>query len=143
VELVDQLLEHHIYSEIAGILDARGLRPGGSARPGRGDERFTAKRVAYLMHTYRLRSRYDRLRGRGMLNRKKWQSASIFTNRQSSGGQSMESSKPTTTTITDGNFTRFRGRTCRLNIAVDGIDWWIEQQACSKNSNRSPGAEGV
>ena len=70
VELVDQLLEHHIYSEIADILDARGLRPGGSARPGRGDERFTAKRVAYLMHTYRLRSRYDRLRGRGMLNRK-------------------------------------------------------------------------
>ena len=70
VELVDQLLEHHIYSEIADILDARGFRPGGSARPGRGDERFTAKRVAYLMHTYRLRSRYDRLRRRGMLNRK-------------------------------------------------------------------------
>ena len=70
VELVDQLLEHHIYSEIADILDARGFRPGGSARPGRGDERFTAKRVAYLMHAYGLCSRYDRLCGRGMLNRK-------------------------------------------------------------------------
>ena len=40
-----------------------------SATGARGD-RFTAKRVAYLMHTYGLRSRYDRLRERGMLNRK-------------------------------------------------------------------------
>jgi len=70
VKLVDQLLDHHVYSEIAGILNERGFRPGGSARPGRGTDRFTDKRVAYLMHTYGLRSRYDRLRGRGMLNRK-------------------------------------------------------------------------
>src|SRR5215469_14843761 len=70
VELVDQLLDHHIYSEIADILNKRGLRPGGSARPGRGGDRFTPKRVAYLMLTYNLRSRYDRLRGRGMLNKK-------------------------------------------------------------------------
>ena len=70
VDLIDQLLEHHIYSEIADILDERGFRPGGSARLGRGDGRFTAKRVAYLMHAYGLCSRYDRLRKRGMLNRK-------------------------------------------------------------------------
>jgi hypothetical protein len=70
VELVDRLLDHHIYSEIADLLNARGFRPGGSVRPGRGAERFTAKRVAYLMHSYRLRSRYDRLRQRGMLNRR-------------------------------------------------------------------------
>ena len=70
VELVDQLLDDHGYSEIADILNHRGFRPGASARPGRGAECFTGKRVAYLMHTYRLRSRYDRLRGRGMLNRK-------------------------------------------------------------------------
>ena len=70
VELVDQLLDHHVYSEIADLLNERGFRPGGSARPERGADRFTAKRVAYLMHTYRLRSRYDRLRKRGMLNRK-------------------------------------------------------------------------
>jgi recombinase-like zinc beta ribbon protein len=70
VKLVDQLLDHHVYTEIADILNERGFRPGASARPGRGQERFTAKRVAYLMHTYRLRSRYDRLRQRGMLNRK-------------------------------------------------------------------------
>jgi len=70
VALVDKLLDNHIYSEIADILNNRGLRPGGSARPGRGADRFTDKRVAYLMHTYGLRSRYDRLRQRGMLNRK-------------------------------------------------------------------------
>lgn len=70
VELVDQLLDDHGYSEIANILNERGFRPGASARPGREAERFTAKRVAYLMHTYRLRSRYDRLRKRGMLSRK-------------------------------------------------------------------------
>ncbi len=70
VELVDKLLEDHVYSEIADILNERGLPQGGSARPGRGADRFTPKRVAYLVHTYNLRSRYDRLRERGMLNRK-------------------------------------------------------------------------
>lgn len=70
VDLVDQLLDHHVYSEIAAILNERGFRPGGSARPGRRADRFTAKHVAYLMHTYGLRSRYDRLRQRGMLNKK-------------------------------------------------------------------------
>ena len=70
VELVDQLLDHHVYSEVADILNERGFRPGGSARPGRGADRFTAKRVAYLMHTYGLCSRYDRLRKRGMLNKR-------------------------------------------------------------------------
>jgi len=70
VELVNQLLDHHIYSEIAAILNERGLRPGASARPGQGGNRFTAKHVAYVMHAYGLRSRYDRLRQRGMLNKK-------------------------------------------------------------------------
>jgi DNA invertase Pin-like site-specific DNA recombinase len=68
VHLVDQLLDHHVYSEIAAILNERGFRPGASARPGRAGDRFSAKNVAYLMHTYDLRSRYDRLRERGMLN---------------------------------------------------------------------------
>jgi DNA invertase Pin-like site-specific DNA recombinase len=70
VELVDQLLNDHIYSGIADLLNAQGLRPGGSARPGRGAARFTALRVAYLVHRYGLRSRYDRLRDRGMLTQK-------------------------------------------------------------------------
>jgi len=67
VESVDQLLDHHIYAEIADILNARGFRPGGAARRGRSQARFTAVRVAYLVHAYDLRSRYDRLRDRGML----------------------------------------------------------------------------
>jgi hypothetical protein len=67
--LVDKLLDNHIYSEIADILNEQGLRPGGSARPGRSSARFTALRVAYLTHRYALRSRYDRLRNRGMLTK--------------------------------------------------------------------------
>lgn len=70
VELVDQLLNHHIYSEIADLLNEQGHRPGGSARPGRSEDRFTAKRVVYLARAYGLRSRHDRLRERGMLTPK-------------------------------------------------------------------------
>jgi len=69
VELVDTLLDNHIYPEIADILNERGIRPGGSARRGHANARFTALRVAYLAHEYGLRSRYDRLRDRGMLTR--------------------------------------------------------------------------
>ena len=70
VELVDKLLDKHIYSEIAELLNEQGYRPGGSARRGRHDARFTALRVAYLVHRYGLRSRYDRLRDRGMLTKR-------------------------------------------------------------------------
>jgi DNA invertase Pin-like site-specific DNA recombinase len=69
VEVVDTLLDTHIYAEIAALLNAQGLRPGGSARRGRSEARFTALRVAYLVHAYALRSRYDRLRARGMLTK--------------------------------------------------------------------------
>jgi DNA invertase Pin-like site-specific DNA recombinase len=67
VEYVDHLLDHHLYAEIADILNQQGLRPGGAARPSRSAARFTAVRVAYLVHAYDLRSRYDRLRDCGML----------------------------------------------------------------------------
>lgn len=69
VELVDALLDDHIYPEIADILNDRGIRPGGSARRGQADARFTALRVAYLTNEYGLRSRYDRLQDRGLLTR--------------------------------------------------------------------------
>jgi len=69
VELVDRLLDDHLYAEIADLLNARDLRPGGSAWPGRDGARFTALRVQYLVHTYGLRSRYDRLRARGLLTK--------------------------------------------------------------------------
>ena len=67
VQLVDKLLDNHIYSEISDILNEQGFRPGGSARPGCSDSCLTALRVAYFVHRYALRSRYDRLRDRGML----------------------------------------------------------------------------
>jgi DNA invertase Pin-like site-specific DNA recombinase len=70
VELVDKLLDKNIYSEIAELLNQQGYRPGGSARRGRHDAGFTALRVAYLVHRYGLRSRYDRLRDRGMLTKR-------------------------------------------------------------------------
>ena len=69
LELVDKLLDAHTYSEIADLLNEQGIRPGGAARPGRADARFTALRVAYLANTYGLRSRYDRLRDRGLLTK--------------------------------------------------------------------------
>ncbi|WP_029032335.1 hypothetical protein [Salinarimonas rosea] len=71
VELVDKLLNDHVYSEIAEILNRQGHRPGEAARPGRQDAQFTPLRVAYLVHQYKLRSRYDRLRARGMLTAQK------------------------------------------------------------------------
>jgi DNA invertase Pin-like site-specific DNA recombinase len=70
VALVDRLLDEHVYDEIADILNARGLRPGGAAWPGRGAARFTAMRVQYIVHTYGLRRRFDRLRARGLLTQK-------------------------------------------------------------------------
>jgi len=69
VELVDKLLDEHICSEIADLLNEQGIRPGGAVRPGCADARFTALRVVYLAHSYGLRSRYDRLRDQGMLTK--------------------------------------------------------------------------
>jgi hypothetical protein len=69
VELVDKLLDDYTHREIADLLNEQGLRPGGSVRPGRNETRFTALRVGYLVHRYALRSRYDRLRARGMLTK--------------------------------------------------------------------------
>lgn len=69
IELVDKLLDEHTCSEIADLLNEQGIRPGGAVRPGCADARFTPLRVAYLAHNYDLRSRYDRLRDRGMLTK--------------------------------------------------------------------------
>ena len=70
VALVDELLDDYVYDRIAELLNERGLQPGGTARPGRENDRFTAKRVAYLVNRYRLKSRYDRLRERGLRTKK-------------------------------------------------------------------------
>jgi DNA invertase Pin-like site-specific DNA recombinase len=70
VQLVDQLLDHNFYAEIADILNSRGLHPGGSGWPGRQGEKFTRLRVQYIVHAYGLRCRFDRLRARGLLTKK-------------------------------------------------------------------------
>ena len=69
VELVDKLLDDHICAEIVDILNAKGIRPGGSARRDQAGARFTDMRVIYLVKQYGLRPRYDRLRERGMLTK--------------------------------------------------------------------------
>jgi DNA invertase Pin-like site-specific DNA recombinase len=66
VAMVDELLNDHIYEEIAEILNERGLRPGGSARAGCAERKFTAQRVQYLVHRYKLKWRVDRLLDRGL-----------------------------------------------------------------------------
>ena len=69
VELVDSLLENHICAEIADILNAKGIRRAGSwARRDQASAQFTNP-VIYLVKRYGLRSRYDRLRDRGMLTK--------------------------------------------------------------------------
>jgi hypothetical protein len=69
IELIDNLLDHHIFSEIAEILNDQGYRPGSVTRRDQRDARFTTKRITYLVREYKLRSRYTRLRERGMLTR--------------------------------------------------------------------------
>jgi hypothetical protein len=66
VAVIDGLLDTHIYSDVADILNVRGLHPGGSARPGCGSRGFSTLRVQYVVHAYGLRPRYDRLHERGL-----------------------------------------------------------------------------
>jgi hypothetical protein len=69
VELVDKLLDEHTCAEIADILNAKGIRPGGSARRDQANAQFTDLRVIHLVNRYGLRPRYVRLRERGMLTK--------------------------------------------------------------------------
>jgi hypothetical protein len=60
VAAVDELLDEHISAEVAEILNQRGLTTG-TGQP------FHHKIVDNIIHTYRLRSRRQRLRAAGML----------------------------------------------------------------------------
>ena len=62
VALVDLLLDSHADGEIATILNARGY-VSGTGQP------FQRRIVKHIRHSHRLRSRYVRLRARGMLTR--------------------------------------------------------------------------
>ena len=57
---VDRLLDHHNYGEIASILNQRGLRSGVGLA-------FDSVSVGVVRRAYRLKTRYDRLRERGLL----------------------------------------------------------------------------
>jgi len=62
VALIDQLLDQHADGAIATILNARGYRSG-TGQP------FQRGIVQHIRHSHGLRSRYARLRARGMLTR--------------------------------------------------------------------------
>ena len=60
VAAVDRLLDQHCDREIAEILNCDGWRTWEG-------KSFNLKKVAFIRGAYKLASRYDRLRGRGML----------------------------------------------------------------------------
>jgi DNA invertase Pin-like site-specific DNA recombinase len=70
IALVDKLLDEHTYPQIADRLNAQGFQPGGLVRLGRAQPRYTALRVSYVVNTYGLRSRFDRLRKQGLLTKR-------------------------------------------------------------------------
>jgi len=57
---IDQLLDHHNYSEIAVLLNARGYKTGGGLE-------FDSVTISRIRIAYHLKDRYDRLRERGLL----------------------------------------------------------------------------
>ena len=61
IKLIDQLLEHHTYAQIAGTLNTRKAPHGGNTAPWTGDH------VARYCHERGLRSHHQRLRDRGLL----------------------------------------------------------------------------
>ena len=61
VSQIDQLLDHHIYPQIAAMLNERGIRSGEG-------KLFTSRIVARIRRSYALIPRYDRLRKVGMLS---------------------------------------------------------------------------
>jgi DNA invertase Pin-like site-specific DNA recombinase len=62
VALIDQLLDQHTDDGVANMLNARGY-VSGTGRP------FHGGIVQHIRHEYQLRSRYTRLRARGLLTR--------------------------------------------------------------------------
>jgi DNA invertase Pin-like site-specific DNA recombinase len=60
VEIVDELLSDHTYSEIATILDERGYKSGQG-------HRIDSRTVIGITHGYKLKTRYARLRATGKL----------------------------------------------------------------------------
>ena len=68
VEEIDRLLDHHKDSEVASILNDRGWTTGDKLK-------FTSLSVVRIRQAYKLRSRHDRLRAKGLYTRKEMQTA--------------------------------------------------------------------
>ena len=60
IEEIDKLIAHFTDREIADNLNRRGIKPVDS-------EKFNAATIGYLRRNYNLKSRYDRLREKGLL----------------------------------------------------------------------------
>jgi hypothetical protein len=60
VEVIDELLTDHTYSEIATILNKRGFKSGQG-------HRIDRRTVTGIVHSYKLKTRYTRLRATGKL----------------------------------------------------------------------------
>ncbi len=61
ITLIDQLVEHHTYAQIAGTLNTRKAPHGGHTTP------WTGEHVARYSQERGLRSHHQRLRDRGLL----------------------------------------------------------------------------
>ena len=68
VEEIDQLLDHHKDSEIASILNEKGWTTGDGLK-------FTSLSVMRIRRAYKLRSRYGRLKAKGLYMRKQMETA--------------------------------------------------------------------
>lgn len=63
VDRIDHLLDHHTNNQVASILNAEGYTSGHG-------KNFDGHRVSRIRRAYNLKSRYERLRDKGMLTRK-------------------------------------------------------------------------
>ena len=63
VEAIDRLLDEHDYQQIVDILNAQGLRSGSG-------QKFNVHIVSHVCKQFKLKTRRQRLRDKGMLTRK-------------------------------------------------------------------------
>ena len=116
------ILDDHISSEIADILNEKGIRPGGSVRRDQADARFTDLRVTYLVHQYGPPPLVTTdCKNRGMLT--KTEMASQARNHRMYVDQVGRAwpRHQTCPTMATPTYTNRRGQTRRSSTAADGI----------------------
>jgi hypothetical protein len=80
------------------------------------------------MHTYGLRSRYDRLRQRGMLNKKEM--ADRLNVHEQTVDRWAKHGLIKAHLYNDQGWQLYELPGSDMPVAVDGIEWWIGQQVC-------------